>query len=350
MDNEQLSNRKRTLIVFKYRPHVVVLGAGASRATCPYGDKNNKKLPLMQDFTQILEIEYLLEEWGIDPHQNFEEIFSDLFESGETKKQEKLQEKIKDYFKELELPEKPTIYDHLVLSLRGQDLIATFNWDPLLLQAYCRNGNCGLELPKLAFLHGNISVGFCKTDGTSGLLMKRCSKCKQPFQHTPLLYPIKKKNYTENMFISREWRQLQDRFKNAIMITIFGYSGPKTDVEAISAMKNAWGKKKYRRFEETCFISNKSENKISKNWKYFIHTHHYSVYSNFYESFIANHPRRTQEAHFKEKLEAKFIIDNPIPQDYSFPELWEWFSQFKDSENYSNPLKTFDDVSIESFK
>lgn len=33
------------------KPHVVVLGAGASRATCPDGDKNGRKIPLMRDFT-----------------------------------------------------------------------------------------------------------------------------------------------------------------------------------------------------------------------------------------------------------------------------------------------------------
>jgi hypothetical protein len=33
----------------------------------------------------------------------------------------------------LELPDHPTVYDHLLLSLRKKDAIFTFNWDPFLL-------------------------------------------------------------------------------------------------------------------------------------------------------------------------------------------------------------------------
>lgn len=40
---------------------------------------------------------------------------------------------------EIQIPERPTIYDQLLLNLRPKDLIATFNWDPLISQAYKRN-------------------------------------------------------------------------------------------------------------------------------------------------------------------------------------------------------------------
>ena len=65
------------------RPHVVILGAGASRQTCLNGDKNENKLPLMRDFTEVVEIKSMLKQWSIDPNQNFEEIFSDLYERNE---------------------------------------------------------------------------------------------------------------------------------------------------------------------------------------------------------------------------------------------------------------------------
>jgi hypothetical protein len=35
----------------------------------------------------------------------------------------------------MEIPDHVTLYDELLLTLRSKDLIATFNWDPLLLQA-----------------------------------------------------------------------------------------------------------------------------------------------------------------------------------------------------------------------
>ncbi len=58
------------------RPNVVILGAGASRATCPKGDVNGRKLPLMSDLVDCLNLCPKLEEWGIDPKQNFEDIFT----------------------------------------------------------------------------------------------------------------------------------------------------------------------------------------------------------------------------------------------------------------------------------
>ena len=345
MSSDNSSDADKIKKAIKSRPHVVVLGAGASRATCPSGDKNGKALPLMQDFTQGLELESLLNEWNIDPNQNFEDIFSDLFEKGEQQKLDQIITRINDYFKQLEIPDKPTIYDHLVLSLREQDLIATFNWDPLLLQAYCRNGVPDFKLPKLAFLHGNVSAGFCEKDGRAGLLGRDCSRCQEPFQQTPLLYPIKTKNYSSNPFITQEWKHLEWGFENAIMITIFGYSKPKTDVEAISAMKKAWGEVKKRQYEQTYFITrNKNEEEISEHWKEFIHTHHFSAYNSFYDSFIAKHPRRTQEAYFHQYLGVEFIEQKPIPKDYDFQELWEWYEQFRDGEDDSDILKTFDDV------
>lgn len=43
------------------KPHVVILGAGASYAAFPNGDKNGKKLPLMNNFVETLGIEELIE-------------------------------------------------------------------------------------------------------------------------------------------------------------------------------------------------------------------------------------------------------------------------------------------------
>lgn len=255
-----------------------------------------------------------------------------MYEKQENEKLNQLTNLIDRYFEQLELPDKPTIYDHLVLSLREKDLIATFNWDPLLLQAYSRNRKSGLRLPKLAFLHGNVRVGYCEKDKIAGFIDRSCSKCKLPFVKPPLLYPIKKKNYAENIFISNEWKHLKWGFENAFMITIFGYSGPKTDVEAISAMKEAWGNKEERFMEQTGFITTQSEDDVSNNWEPFIHTHHYEVHDNFYDSWISNHPRRTGEAYRNQYFEAKFIDDNPIPRTLEFPALWEWYGQFKKAE------------------
>src|SRR5690606_22226621 len=116
---------------------------------------------------------------------------------GETQKVEQLEYLVREYFQQLELPNFPTVYDHLILSLRETDLIATFNWDPLLMQAYHRNRHSGLSLPKFSFLHGCINIGFCQKDNTYGLVGEDCAKCfEKIIQNVPLLYPIKNKNYS----------------------------------------------------------------------------------------------------------------------------------------------------------
>ncbi|MGA2071134.1 MAG: hypothetical protein ABSG97_07265 [Sedimentisphaerales bacterium] len=320
------------------RPHVVVLGAGASRAACLNGDKNGNILPLMKDFTKVLGLEPLLNEWGINADQNFEEIFSDLYEQQKNEEISQIENAVEKYLDQLELPDKPTIYDHLVLSLRKKDLIATFNWDPLLIHAYIRNGKAGLKLPRLAFLHGNIRVGYCENDKVVGLACKRCRRCGDIYKRAPLLYPIKRKDYAKELFIANEWESLKWGFQNAFMITIFGYSGPKTDQEAIAAMKEAWGDKYQRSMEQTAFITTQSEDEISENWDSFIHSHHYEIHDDFYNSWIANHPRRTGEAYLNQYYEARFISNNPIPRDLDFPELWEWYEKFKTAEDktYNN--------------
>lgn len=110
-------------------PHVVILGAGASKAAFPNGDKNGRKLPLMDDFIETLGIEGLVSKSGLKfSSNNFENIYSAIYEISELSGLRKeLEEVVYNYFSEMELPDHPTIYDHLVLSLRNKDYVATFN-------------------------------------------------------------------------------------------------------------------------------------------------------------------------------------------------------------------------------
>jgi len=308
-----------------FRPHVVILGAGASRAAFPSGDANGKILPLMADLVDALDLKTLIAEWNINPDQGFEDIFSELYERRETGKIEILEDAVEAYFRDMRLPEKPTIYDHLLLSLREQDLVASFNWDPLLVQAYRRNGAVA-KLPRLAFLHGNVATGYCAQDRVKGYALGCCSRCGRPFQRAPLLYPIGKKDYASHQFIASEWSELEQNLKHAFMFTIFGYSAPKTDAEAIVAMSKAWGRPEERNLEQTAFIT--LDSNIGKRWRSFIHSHHYEVQSDFYDSWIANHPRRSVEACWNQIMELKFLHDNPIPRHTEFPELWAWITRF----------------------
>jgi len=137
MDTESLIATRDELIrnPEMQRPHVVILGAGASRAACPQGDKNGRHLPTMENLVEIIGLSPLLAKYGItNVHENFEALYSSLdsdqSQSGLT---QKIETSIHDYFASLELPDHPTVYDHLLLSLRKKDAIFTFNWDPFLL-------------------------------------------------------------------------------------------------------------------------------------------------------------------------------------------------------------------------
>ena len=115
-----------------------------------------------------------------------------------------------------------------------------------------------------------------------GLVGERCSRCGNPFTRTPLLYPVRHKDYAHDRAIASQWDLLKNGLKNAFMITIFGYSGPKTDQEAISAMSQAWGMSDDRSMEQTAFITLQTEDEITEAWRDFIHSQHYEVQNDFF--------------------------------------------------------------------
>lgn len=316
------------------KPHVVVLGAGASYAAFKGGDKHGRKLPLMDNLVEAIGLEDLISKSGIDfSTNNFELIYSEIHRREDLLSlREELEEKVYEYFKYMELPDEPTIYDHLVLSLREKDFIATFNWDPFLVQAIARNSQ-RFKLPRTLFLHGNVAVGVCSAHHMMGNAGSTCAKCGTKFENTKLLYPIDQKNYHLDTFISRQWKTLQHLFEHAFMVTIFGYGAPKSDATAVDLLSTAWGPASSRVLEEFEIIDIRKEDELVETWSRFIHSHHYRIKDNFYDSWIANHPRRTGEAYFNQFLEAKFIENNPIPKNLAFGELWDWYEKLQEVEN-----------------
>lgn len=176
------------------RHHLVVLGAGASIAAFPNGDRGGKRLPAMKNFVDILELEGLLQEHGIEPpYDNFEALYSDIAtEPARHELKKQIEERVYSYFAGLSLPDTPTLYDHLILSLRPKDVIATFNWDPFLWQAAARNHRFG-GVPRLLFLHGNVAIGYCPQCKVVLGRDQMCARCGKPLVASPLLYPVKKK-------------------------------------------------------------------------------------------------------------------------------------------------------------
>jgi hypothetical protein len=107
-------------------PHVVILGAGASKATLPNGDISGLPLPLMNDLVETVGLNEILTAHNIHYEgKNFEELYDGLSSQNEHKSLLiEVEDKIREYFKRLQLPSHSTIYDYLVLSLRDKDLIA----------------------------------------------------------------------------------------------------------------------------------------------------------------------------------------------------------------------------------
>ena len=259
---------------------------------------------------------------------DFESAYSRLFDTGAAPLDE-INVKIAGYFAQLQLSEEANLYDLILLCLREKDAIFTFNWDPFLVQSRHRLARLGVtRFPRLFFLHGNVAVGFCTKDRISGLPERRCSKCGKYFEQSKLLFPVEKKNYQEGGLVAREWEAVRAYLKGCFMFTIFGYSAPKTDVEAIKLLKQGWGDPAARQLERTEIITRPdfNEDAIRKRWSSFIHTHHYEVHGSFYDSWTAKHPRRSGEAYRNQDLEAKFIDDNPIPNDITdLEKLVEFF-------------------------
>jgi hypothetical protein len=316
------------------RSHVVILGAGASRAAFPSGDRNGRILPVMADLTKILEIEPILSRHSItSDSENFELLYSRLHNSNpDHPVLRELDSAVARYFGELELPDCATIYDHLLLSLRSKDIVATFNWDPFLMQAYYRNyGRC--SLPKILFLHGSVAVAFCpRHKVVRGKPTQECHYCKETLTPSRLLYPVTNKDYANDPFIEKEWSALKHFIKDAFALTIFGYGAPATDVEAVELMKSAWTENRSKEFNQTEIIDILGKSSLESRWSEFTFSHHYDIAGNFYDSWIARHPRRSCEAYWNQNMEAQFIDNNPLPKGVGFDELYAWLNPLINAE------------------
>jgi hypothetical protein len=78
LDNEKL------LEVDRKRPHVVILGAGASVDAFPNGDKYGKKLPVMNNFLNTIGMEHILDGVTLKTtSNNLENIYSELYDRGD---------------------------------------------------------------------------------------------------------------------------------------------------------------------------------------------------------------------------------------------------------------------------
>ncbi|NFD04997.1 hypothetical protein EXN50_00445 [Clostridium botulinum] len=312
----------------KARPHLVLLGAGASIAAIPNGDKHGRKTSVMNGFIDKLGMRELINDVELETDSdNLEDIYSEIHQKPEySEALKELDDRIFSYFSEFEIPDEPTVYDCLVLSLRKKDAIATFNWDPLLVQAYMRCRTLTEDVPELLFLHGNVSVGVCNEHKRGGPINSRCSVCGKSFERIPLLYPVKEKDYDSHLLIRDSWNSVRQYMERAYMLTVFGYSAPKTDKSAIELLKSAWGSISDRNYEEIEIVDIREKEDVKKSWDDFIHSHHYSVHKSFYDTTLGKFPRRSTEALFDKSMNNMWLDDSKgLRDDMNFSQLGKYF-------------------------
>lgn len=304
-------------------PHMVLLGAGASRAAFPNGDAAGWRLPVMDDIVDILGLQPLIKKAGfeIGRKSNFEVIYSRLASDPRNACiVEKIEQHIDEYFSRLSLPDRATIYDRILISLRPKDAVFTFNWDPFLFDAYQRNREA-IPLPEIFFLHGNVRIGACCVHDRWGKRKGLCPDCCQMFAKVPLLYPIHQKNYSDDPYVQRSWDAARTIFSEAFTVTIFGYGAPVSDVDAVELLRQAWFAKSPRTMEHIEIIDIAPKSLLHERWSSFTPTFHNSVKTAFEQSRIARWPRRTCESLLYTMNKGLPCEDFPLPSTDSITEL-----------------------------
>ncbi len=281
-------------------PHVVIVGAGATIAACPV-DKSGKKVPALRDIHKILGLEELLLKYGFskDEMEDFEALFSSIAGMEEySDLQELLESRVKEYFKSLVIPDEPTLYDYLLLSLTQKDAIISFNWDPFLMQAYKRNISVG-NLPQVFFPHGNTGVGLCYKCRIKQYSDCLCPKCYEPLTDMKLLYPVKQKKYQDGEIIENEWNMARDYLQRAAGVTIWGYGAPETDIEALNLLRDAYIKSDIRMIAPFTIVNLESCKKDQlKKWETIYDGKMLQYTDSFKQTLLWQNPRVSLETLF----------------------------------------------------
>lgn len=282
-------------------PHVVILGAGATIAALPKGDKNGKEQFPMKSLSRIKNIKNILNHYGIKANEidDFEAFFSELYiEKPDSIIIKKIESAILEYYRDMILPDTPTIYDYLVLSLTEKDLIATFNWDPFIDQAIERNLAVG-NIPKVVHLHG-------------------CVNSEKP----KLLYPTSKKDYSSIPEIKKDWDIFDDYLQRAICLTIFGYSAPISDFSARSRIKQKIENNQSNELIDTQIIDIKSDEVLEQNWANVVKKRFFSTANSFENSTLFFFVRNTCQQYINATMQQNPQTPNPYP-DKKFDTLME---------------------------
>ena len=287
----------------------------------------------MQDLVDTVGLRDLVAPFEQETH-DFELLYDRLVQSGKHGKLvTTIENRVQGYFADLRITEGPTIYDRLLLALRKKDVVATFNWDPLLYQAYLRNQHV-FDLPKVLFLHGNVGVGVCDAGGLIGAASSICNHCDKAFDDLPLLYPIAEKDYVSNPYIQWCWEAIQKALGRAYFLTIFGYRAPESDSRAIGLFEDAWKDKDKGLSEmaEVEIVDIRPRAELVESWNRFFVREHYGISDQIDQTWLFQHARRSCETFFQATMMNDPWPDRPIPAPQTLDELHKWVQPLVEEE------------------
>jgi hypothetical protein len=320
-------------------PHVVILGAGASVAAWEAWGRDGPKPLLTRELFQIPGVQEQFSEAGFGSHNDdFESVYSDLAATPRTEQYAaKIQRLVREYFDRLSLPELPTLFDLLILALRPKDVIASFNWDPYLYQAFrrcARAFNYRDVFPEIHFLHGNVRVGVCNVCKARGWSDQVCSKCSEPLEPVPLLFPVKK---YDTPFNWSEWNMVYEELSRAYFLTVFGYAAPDADVLAKRLLLDGWKENSQRDLAQMEIVNIEDEQTSLGKWDDFIVRDHVGCCRTMEHSWLFRFPRRSCDALFAATMRCSPWEQNPFPQFSSLAALWEWVGPLMELEEEAAP-------------
>jgi hypothetical protein len=139
----------------------------------------------------------------------------------------------------------------------------------------------------------------------------------EQLQEVPLLYPVKNKNYQKDEFISEQWKILDDYISKAALITIYGYSAPKTDIEAINIIKKAFarlGTPRYFDIVEIIEHPKFDTKNISEAWLDLseMARGHLKLRRSVFDSYMFKNPRRSLEFLHKNRIASSWWGESTI--------------------------------------
>lgn len=174
---------------------------------------------------------------------------------------------------------------------------------------------------------------------------QHCNRCGAPLAPSPLLFPIREKQYTADPLIASEWEVVQAFIECAYILTIIGYSAPVSDVNARRLLKEAWRKNGTTDFAQVEIVDVKPERQVMSSWSDFVVRNNYGVRRNARRGLAFWYPRRSCDAFAWATLQQDPWRDRKLPRFRKVSSLQGWLAELMNEElmydRDGTPLKKF---------